>query len=160
MIVTVPTLAPDTAPLPFRTLRGRTRFRRHSDAIGIPVNYGGVEGKVAVAVYRQVVSAVVLQDQTASSETADSAADGVINCGNYHTVCVVLPEMLPEVALMTAEPAATPLARPPAATVATEVTGNVTGEIVADDQVTEDVMSCDVPSEYVPVAINCFVKPA
>jgi len=47
---------------------------------------------------------------------------------------------------MTDEPTPTPLASPPDTTVATEV--------VPELQVTEAVMFCDVPSEYVPVAVN------
>jgi hypothetical protein len=55
------------------------------------------------------------------------------------TVNVVVPEMLPDVALMTDVPAATLLATPAAEIVATEV--------VAEAQVTVDVMLCEVPSE-------------
>lgn len=62
------------------------------------------------------------------------------------TVSVVLPDMLPEVAVMTDEPTPMLVARPLAATVATEV--------VPEDQVTDEVMFCDVPSEYIPVAVN------
>lgn len=62
------------------------------------------------------------------------------------TVSVVFPETLPKVALMTDDPAPTAVARPLAATMASEV--------VPEVQVTEEVMSCDVPSEYVPVAVN------
>lgn len=62
------------------------------------------------------------------------------------TVSVVLPEILPEVALMSVEPIPVLTARPPAETEATEV--------VPEDQATEDVISHDVPSEYVPAAMN------
>jgi hypothetical protein len=62
------------------------------------------------------------------------------------TVSVVLPDALPEVALMTDEPVPTPVAIPPSATVATEV--------VPDDHVTDAVISREVPSEYLPVAVN------
>ncbi len=55
------------------------------------------------------------------------------------TVDVVWSEMLPNVAVKTDEPASTPRARPPADTVATEVELEV--------QVTEEVMSCVLPSE-------------
>ena len=55
------------------------------------------------------------------------------------TVNVVVPEMLPDVALMTDVPAATLLVTPAAEIVATEV--------VAEAQVTVDVMLCEVPSE-------------
>jgi hypothetical protein len=65
------------------------------------------------------------------------------------TVSVALPETLPEVAEMADEPAFMPIARPPAETVATEV--------VAEDHVTENVMSFDVPSEYEPIAVNWLV---
>ena len=62
------------------------------------------------------------------------------------TVNVVLPETLPRVAVMTDEPIPTPVARPLATTVATEV--------VPEVQVTVVVMFSEVPSEYVPVAVN------
>ena len=62
-------------------------------------------------------------------------------------VRVVFPEMLPEVALMRDVPTATALARPMPLTVATDV--------FDDLQVTCVVMSQLVPSEYVPVAVNC-----
>jgi hypothetical protein len=65
-------------------------------------------------------------------------------------VSIVLPEMPPEVAMMNAEPVPIPVARPPGATVAIKV--------APEDQVTEEVTSRDVPSEYVPVAVNCFVE--
>jgi hypothetical protein len=55
------------------------------------------------------------------------------------TVSVVLPEMPLEVALMTDDPALMQVARPVAATVAIDV--------VPEDQVAEDVIFCEVPSE-------------
>jgi hypothetical protein len=64
---------------------------------------------------------------------------------------VVLPRMLPEVAEMIAVPAATAVARPPLSTVATAV--------FDERQVTCVVMTWLVPSEYVPVAVNCWVIP-
>jgi len=54
------------------------------------------------------------------------------------TVNVVLPDLIPEVAVMTEVPVATPVARPLGFTIATP--------IVPDDQVTDAVMSCEVPS--------------
>ena len=68
------------------------------------------------------------------------------------TVKVVFPDLLPDVAVMTAVPAATPVARPVGFIVATL--------IVPEAQVTDAVISTDVPSEYVPVAVNCLVRPA
>jgi hypothetical protein len=68
------------------------------------------------------------------------------------TVRAVLPEMLPEVALMSAEPIPMLVTRPLGAIMATEV--------VPEVQITEDVIFCDVPSEYVPVAVSCIVRPA
>jgi hypothetical protein len=68
------------------------------------------------------------------------------------TVSVVLPETLPEVAVMSDEPTPVPVARPLGTIVAAEV--------VPEVQVTNDVMSRDVPSENVPVAVNCLVRPA
>jgi hypothetical protein len=70
------------------------------------------------------------------------------------TVSVVSPEMLPEmlsnVAVMSDWPAATPVARPLALTVATSG--------ASDDQETDAVISREVPSEYMPVAVNCLVR--
>ena len=68
------------------------------------------------------------------------------------TVRVLLPEILPEAAVMVAKPVATAVARPLLLTVATEVMDEL--------QVTCVVMSRLVPSEYVPVAVNCLVTPA
>jgi hypothetical protein len=68
------------------------------------------------------------------------------------TVSVVLPEILPEVAVMVAVPAKTDVARPLLLTVATDVFDEV--------QVTCMLTSWLVPSEYLPVAINCWVVPA
>jgi hypothetical protein len=62
-------------------------------------------------------------------------------------VRLALPEILPNVAVMVAEPSATAVARPLLLTVATDVFDEV--------QVTCVVMSQLVPSEYVPVAVNC-----
>lgn len=54
--------------------------------------------------------------------------------------------MLPEVAKIMDEPAPMLVASPFTSTVAVEV--------VSDDQITEDVMFVDVPSEYEPIAVN------
>ena len=54
-------------------------------------------------------------------------------------VSVVLPDTPADFAEMTDEPAATAVARPLAVIVATDV--------VLEAQVTDDVISCDVPSE-------------
>jgi hypothetical protein len=67
------------------------------------------------------------------------------------TVRVVLPEILPEVALTVVDPKATAVARPPLLIVATDVSDEL--------QVTCMVISLLVPSEYVPVAVNCWVTP-
>ena len=87
--------------------------------------------------------------------TVSVGADGVTaietNCGAV-TVSNVLPEMAPEVAVMVEVPAATPVARPPLAIVAAAVFDEV--------QVTELVMFAVVELLYVPVAVNCWVKPA
>ena len=63
-------------------------------------------------------------------------------------VRVVLPQMLPEVAEMMEVPTATAVARPMLLTVATDV--------FDDLQVTCVVISWLVPSEYMPVAVNCW----
>ena len=68
------------------------------------------------------------------------------------TVRVVLPEILPKVAVMVAVPAATAVARPLVLTVATDGLDEV--------QVTCVLISRLVPSEYEPVAANCWVLPA
>jgi hypothetical protein len=67
------------------------------------------------------------------------------------TVRVVLPEIVPEVAVMAAAPAETAVARPLLLTVA----ANVFNELQATDM----VISWVVPSETVPVAVNCWVDP-
>ena len=67
------------------------------------------------------------------------------------TVRTVEPLTLPKVALIVEVPVPTPLAKPPAVIVATLV--------VADAHVTLVVMFCVVESLYVPVAVNCRVKP-
>jgi hypothetical protein len=68
------------------------------------------------------------------------------------TVKVVFPEILPEAAEMIAVPAATAVARPLPLTVATDVFEEV--------QVACVVISLLDPSEYDPVAVNCWVTPA
>ena len=59
--------------------------------------------------------------------------------------------MFPEVALMVVEPAPAEVARPALSMGATVVSEDV--------QVTDEVRSCVLPSEYVPVAVNCCVAP-
>ena len=65
------------------------------------------------------------------------------------TVRAALPETIPEVAVMIVAPAATAVARPLLLTVATNVFDEV--------QITCVVISWLVPSEYVPIAANCWV---
>jgi hypothetical protein len=67
------------------------------------------------------------------------------------TVRVLLPEVFPEVTVMVVVPGATGMARPLLFTFATEVSDEV--------QVTPVVILWLVPSEYVPVAANCWVSP-
>src|SRR5208337_4135035 len=67
------------------------------------------------------------------------------------TVITVEPLILPSVALMVDGPVATAVANPPLVMVATDV--------VAEAQVTWLVRFCVVLSEYVPVAVNCWVCP-
>ena len=71
--------------------------------------------------------------------------------GEEITVTVVLPKILPEVAVMVAVPPKTAVARPVLLTVATDKLDEV--------QATAGVISRVVPSENVPVAINCWVPP-
>jgi hypothetical protein len=71
------------------------------------------------------------------------------------TVRLVVPEMLPDVALIVAEPAVTDVARPfePAALLM------VATAVLDELQVTDAVRFCVVLSEYVPVAVNCWLVP-
>jgi hypothetical protein len=64
---------------------------------------------------------------------------------------VVEPTVDPCVALIMLMPTPAPVANPPVVIVATE--------IVADPHVTEPVKFCVLLSLYVPVAVNCNVKP-
>ncbi len=67
------------------------------------------------------------------------------------TVRVVLPETVPEVAVMVVVPVARAVARPLL---------SITATIVLDElQLACVVISCVVPSEKVPVAVNCWVAP-
>jgi hypothetical protein len=68
------------------------------------------------------------------------------------TVRVVLPEIVPEVAVMVAVPAARAVTKPLLLMVATDVFDEL--------QVTWVAILKLVPSEYVPVAVNCWVTPA
>jgi hypothetical protein len=69
------------------------------------------------------------------------------------TVNVALPDTEPDLAVTTVEPTATVWASPePELTVPTDG--------LADDQLTLLVKSAVVLSEYVPVALNCWVSPA
>ena len=63
------------------------------------------------------------------------------------TFNVAMLEIPPKVAVMVAEPTDTAFDLPAAVTVATAV--------AEDDQVTTEVKSNDVPSEYVAVAVSC-----
>lgn len=67
-------------------------------------------------------------------------------------VSVVTPDMLPNVAVMVVEPTPTDVARP---CVPVIVETRVSEEL----HTTDDVISCVVLSEKVPVAINCWVVP-
>lgn len=66
-------------------------------------------------------------------------------------VRVVFPEILPWVAVMVAAPTVTVVARPVLLMVATDV--------LDERQMTCVVISRLVPSEYVPVAVNCWLTP-
>jgi len=68
------------------------------------------------------------------------------------TVRVAVPDLPLKAAVMVEEPAATPVARPPLTIVATDV--------VPEVQVTCEVIFWVDVSEYVPVAVNCWVFPA
>jgi hypothetical protein len=83
--------------------------------------------------------------EVAGVTSIDSSTIGV-------TVSVVDPEMPPDVAEIVVEPAATVVASPFELIVA----------IVAFDEfhVTDEVISCVVVSENVPMAANCWVVPS
>ena len=68
------------------------------------------------------------------------------------TFSVLVPVIDPEAAVIVVAPCAMAMAKPAAVMPATPVEVEV--------QVTDAVMSCVVPSVYVPVAENCCVKPA
>jgi hypothetical protein len=72
------------------------------------------------------------------------------NVGN-ETVMVVAPLTLPNVAVTVLAPCASAVARPPPVMEATDVNAEV--------QATELVKSWVLPSVYVPVAVNCWVRP-
>jgi hypothetical protein len=67
------------------------------------------------------------------------------------TARTVVPVIEPDVAWIVDEPTPTPLARP-----AVEIVAML---VVSEDQLTELVMFCVVPSLYLPVAVNWSVSP-
>jgi len=71
--------------------------------------------------------------------------------GTAVAVRVVLPEILPEVAVIVVVPAEAAVAKPVLLTVATDGSDEL--------QMTCVVISNLVVSEYVPVALNCWVAP-
>ncbi len=75
----------------------------------------------------------------------DSSSAGVM-------VSIVVPDMLPDVAVIVVEPTSTDVARP---WVLVIVETRVSEEL----QTTDDVISCVVLSEKVPMAANCWVFP-
>ena len=79
------------------------------------------------------------------SELVETAS--VVGC----TVSVVFPFTLPSVTVIVVVPAETPVANPPALIVATPG--------LPEFHVTWLVTFCVLPSEYVPVAVNCCVVP-
>jgi hypothetical protein len=68
------------------------------------------------------------------------------------TARVVLPVILPWVAAMATAPVTTPVTKPPVSIWVTD--------IFDEPQLTCVVISKLVPSEYVPVAVNCRLTPA
>lgn len=67
------------------------------------------------------------------------------------TLTVVLPVTELEVAEIVTEPGARAVANPPPVIDATP--------LFDETQVTESVMSCELPSENVPIAMNCWSVP-
>ncbi len=71
------------------------------------------------------------------------------------TVRVVLPEIVPNIALIVVVPATMEVARPLEPAVSLMLALAVSKEL----HVTDAVRSFLVPSEYIPVALNCWVVP-
>jgi hypothetical protein len=71
------------------------------------------------------------------------------------TVSVAVPVTLPDVAVIVVEPAATDAAKPLDPTALLIVAAPAIDEL----HVTAAVKSCVVLSEYVPMAVNCWVVP-
>ncbi len=84
----------------------------------------------------------------------DNVADPVVVVAV--TVSVADPDMLPVVALIVVEPAATGVTSPFEPVVLLMAATDVADEL----QVTVVVRFCVEPSEYVPVAVNCWVVPS
>jgi hypothetical protein len=73
----------------------------------------------------------------------------------FVTFSVVVPETVPRVAVIVVEPSATDVASPLEPAVLLIVAKDPVEEL----HVTDSVIFCVVLSEYVPVAVNCFVVP-
>jgi hypothetical protein len=73
----------------------------------------------------------------------------------------IVPEGVVMVAVMVTRPPATAVTKPLLSMVTTlPATGLTVAPCVLDElQVTCEVISCSVPSEYTPVAVNCWVNP-
>ncbi len=80
------------------------------------------------------------------------ATDMATKVGGALTVNRVVPVTPLNVAEIVVVPAASPVARPPALTVAAEV--------LDEAHATWLLKFCALPSEYVPVALNCCPAPA
>jgi hypothetical protein len=88
-----------------------------------------------------VPSGIAIDDGDTVIETSAAAV----------TVSDVVPLAVPTVALMPAAPTPTLCERPVESIVATDG--------VSDDQTAVPVRSMTVESEYVPVAVNCWLAP-
>ena len=84
--------------------------------------------------------------------TAPGSVAVVMVSGAACTVRVVLPVNPPEVALMVVLPDATPAASPLLAL-------TVAAAVLEELHVAWEVRFCVLPSEYVPVATNCWLAP-
>ncbi len=82
----------------------------------------------------------------------DNVADPVVAAV---TVSEAVPDMLPDVAMIVVEPAATEVTRPFDPAVLLMAATDAADEL----QVTAAVRFWVEPSEYAPVAVNCFVVP-
>jgi len=141
-LVTLPFASIDTVRVPPTSL-STLLYNTVPDQTPVPVPWkANGAGLVVVDVDADVVGDVVTLDIGVDVGTVDGAITAKSAGG------LVTPD---NAAVMVAVPVATPVAKPVESIVATPVS------LLA--HVTSAVMSADVPSEYVPVAVNAWVEP-